>query len=86
MLMCIHRSLFLLLCVGLLASHPQQVSARLRGIDPHMMIIKNHRMLMEADTNTLPTEKKSADDHAFDPYQSSKRKVRRGSDPIHNRT
>ncbi|KAK7368052.1 hypothetical protein VNO80_10074 [Phaseolus coccineus] len=34
-----------------------------------------------------PTEKISANfNHEFDPSQSSKRRVPRGSDPIHNRT
>ncbi|WVZ09698.1 hypothetical protein V8G54_014228 [Vigna mungo] len=34
-----------------------------------------------------PTEKNSANsNHEFDPSQSSKRRVPRGSDPIHNRT
>lgn len=94
MLMCIHRSVLVLICVGLLVLHPQQVCGRLllrRGVDDETVVIKNHRVLMAADTNTLPTDKRSGsgDDHehrAFDPNQSSKRKVRRGSDPIHNRT
>ncbi|KAH6798068.1 hypothetical protein C2S52_022622 [Perilla frutescens var. hirtella] len=99
LMMCIsHRSVVLvLICVGLLALHPQQaVCGRLllrRGVDDHhaMILIKNHRVLMAAHTSTLATGKKPAarvvdSTTILDPNHSSKRKVRRGSDPIHNRT
>ncbi|KAI3467347.1 hypothetical protein Pfo_024010 [Paulownia fortunei] len=90
----IHRSFVVFICIGLLAFHPHDVwglrSAGLllrRGIEDQPLMIKNHRMLKAVDTNSLNTDKKQAPvNRTFDPNQSSKRKVRRGSDPIHNRT
>lgn len=94
MLMCIYRSVLVFICIGLLAFHPQEVcglrSAGLllrRGVDDQPLTIKNHRTLKAAETNSLTTDKKQTPlNKTFDPNQSSKRKVRRGSDPIHNRT
>ncbi|PIN17162.1 hypothetical protein CDL12_10184 [Handroanthus impetiginosus] len=90
----IHRAFLIFICIGLLAFHPREVCGARnagfvlrRGIEDQTMMIKNQRMLKGVDTNNLNTDKKpAAISKPFDPNQSSKRKVRRGSDPIHNRT
>ncbi|KAL7091420.1 hypothetical protein ACP275_12G104700 [Erythranthe tilingii] len=91
MFICTRRSfVVLVLCIWLLAFHPREVfGSRSGGFLLQRGLIKNHRTLMAAEMNGLDTEKKSETarvESSFDPNQSSKRKVRRGSDPIHNRT
>ncbi|KAK9119269.1 hypothetical protein Scep_017362 [Stephania cephalantha] len=98
---CPCRMLVLLVCLGLLLLlQPEQVSG-LRSIDmvlrtgreergrqmieevPHMRIL----MAVSEQVAKLNTKDALAPgpSGAFDSYQLSKRRVRRGSDPIHNR-
>nr|GMD30829.1 CLAVATA3/ESR (CLE)-related protein 45 [Ipomoea batatas]GMD84533.1 CLAVATA3/ESR (CLE)-related protein 45 [Ipomoea batatas] len=88
------HAFMLLIFIGLLAVHQEGVSA-IRDIDHFLRLsgedvrvtMKNSRVL-EQDVATglnthmkpMPTQKK------LDPYQSSKRTVHKGSDPIHNRS
>lgn len=88
------HAFMLLIFIGLLAVHQEGVSAirdidhflRLSGKDDRVTM-KNSRMLKQEDATGLnmhmkpvPAQKK------LDPYQSSKRTVNKGSDPIHNRS
>lgn len=88
------RVLILLIFIGFLAVEPDKVSA-LRSIDlvlrqspeDHMLAAKNQRILKAVVTENLRKEEKAAPvNKKFDLNQSSKRRVRRGSDPIHNRS
>ncbi|KAE8657431.1 hypothetical protein F3Y22_tig00116995pilonHSYRG00092 [Hibiscus syriacus] len=79
------RVLIFLAIFGLLAIQPVEVSA-LRNLD---LVVFRHeqRVLKAVDTKGMDTEKKPAlGNNGFDPNRSSKRRVRRGSDPIHNRS
>lgn len=90
-----HRGYFILLiCIGFLAIQPNKISG-LRSIDLALkqghedcgVVAMNPRVLkslvMEAGRNT---EKMSAHvNKKIYPNESSKRRVGRGSDPIHNR-
>ncbi|KAK4423738.1 hypothetical protein Salat_1956700 [Sesamum alatum] len=91
----IHRALTLFICVGLLALQPNEVSglrssdlALRQGRGDQPVMVMSHRVLLNAvGVNNLNSDKKPAPvNKKFDSNQSSKRKVRRGSDPIHNRT
>ncbi|KAL7110186.1 hypothetical protein ACP275_05G009100 [Erythranthe tilingii] len=88
MVMCTNRALVLLVCVGLLSSI--QLPCEVHG--SKSAVLKNHdSMLKKVDANILNTDKKKPAAHVSKKldttnYQSSKRKVQRGSDPIHNRT
>ncbi|XWS64260.1 hypothetical protein CRYUN_Cryun06bG0171000 [Craigia yunnanensis] len=86
------RVLILLTFFGLLAVQPDKVSG-LRSIDlvfrhsqeESGIATMNQRILKAVDMKEMSTEKKAAPvNNTFDPNQSSKRRVRRGSDPIHN--
>ncbi|KAK8659274.1 hypothetical protein V6N13_029480 [Hibiscus sabdariffa] len=74
-----------LMIFGLLAVRPVEVSG-LRNMD--LVVFRhNQRILKAVDTKGMDTEKKPASvNNGFDPNRSSKRRVRRGSDPIHNRS
>ncbi|XP_011071280.1 CLAVATA3/ESR (CLE)-related protein 45 [Sesamum indicum] len=90
----IHRAFMLFVCVGLLALQPNEVCglrrsdlALRRDRGDRLVMVKSHRVLNAVHVNNLNTDKKPAPvNKKFDSNQSSKRKVRRGSDPIHNRT
>ncbi|KAL9166120.1 hypothetical protein ABFS82_05G008700 [Erythranthe guttata] len=89
MVMCTNRTLVLLVCVGLLSSI--QLPCEVHG--SKSAVLKNHDgTLKKVDADILNTDKKKKPAaHASkkldtNNYQSSKRKVQRGSDPIHNRT
>ncbi|KAL0408695.1 UNVERIFIED_CONTAM: CLAVATA3/ESR (CLE)-related protein 45 [Sesamum radiatum] len=90
----IHRVFMLFVCVGLLALQPNEVCGLRRadlalrqGRGDQSVMVKSHRVLNAVHVNNLNTDKKPAPvNKKFDSNQSSKRKVRRGSDPIHNRT
>ncbi|CAL5355082.1 unnamed protein product [Camellia sinensis] len=87
--------LILLICIGFLALQPTKVSS-LRSIDlvlrwskeDHGLVLKYQRRLDEAgEMQAMNAEKKRASmNKTFDPNQSSKRRVRRGSNPIHNKS
>ncbi|KAI8020399.1 CLAVATA3/ESR (CLE)-related protein 45 [Camellia lanceoleosa] len=87
------RTVMFLLCIGFLSIQPERVSS-LRSIDLALrwdkgpLFPRNWRILNSVGVevrqrmpNLAPTPSM-----AFDPNQSSKRTVRRGSDPIHNRS
>ncbi|GMJ05670.1 CLAVATA3/ESR-RELATED 45 [Hibiscus trionum] len=79
------RVVIFLMVFGLLAVQPVEVSG-LRNMD---LVVFRHsqRVLKAVDTKGMDTEKKPAFvNNGFDPNRSSKRRVRRGSDPIHNRS
>ncbi|XAR65480.1 hypothetical protein NMG60_11009621 [Bertholletia excelsa] len=71
-----------LLCFGILSVQPEKVSC-LRSIEP--LFLRNSRVLNAAEVLKIPPSLAPVPSVAFDPNQSSKRNVRRGSDPIHNR-
>lgn len=88
-----YRGVFLLVCIGLLALQPQQASG-LRSIDLALKwgqgkspFLKHLRVLAgvaEEDVH-MKLNLAPAPSIMFDPNQSNKRSVRKGSDPIHNR-
>ncbi|KAH7515943.1 hypothetical protein FEM48_Zijuj10G0081900 [Ziziphus jujuba var. spinosa] len=90
-----HRVLILLICIGFLVVQPDKVSG-LRSIGiairetkkyHDLLLSKNQRILKAVNMEEINTTKNSkTSDEKFDPNQSSKRKVRRGADPIHNRS
>lgn len=75
-----------LICVVLLVFHPQEAAATGRRLMRRRVDHRaKGRLLTAAEINApLPAPKGSAG--ADRTFRSSKRKVRRGSDPIHNRT
>ena len=88
------RVLIFLIFFGLLVVQPDKVSG-LRSIDlvfrhsqeENGIATRNQRILKAVDMKGMSTEKKPAPvNNTFDPNQSSKRRVRRGSDPIHNKS
>ncbi|CAK9325989.1 unnamed protein product, partial [Citrullus colocynthis] len=85
MVFSIHRVLVVLMCVvALLAVKPDQACASRRidlALRPsrHILVEDSRVEEMNMKRNSLPRNNK------FDPNRSSKRRVRRGSDPIHNR-
>ncbi|XAR65191.1 hypothetical protein NMG60_11009213 [Bertholletia excelsa] len=89
------KLLILVMCIGFLAIQPARVSG-LRSIDlvlrwsieDHGPVLKNQhgRGLKAVETETKSTEKKPATaNQPLDPYKPSKRRFRRGPDPIHNK-
>lgn len=94
MFSCSPRTFILFICIGLLAFHEEKVCC-LRSTDlaprqsgeDHRVTIKNQRILKATVVKGFNTDKKPARvSNKVDPNQSSKRKVGRGSNPIHNRT
>ncbi|KAK1313272.1 hypothetical protein QJS10_CPA06g00513 [Acorus calamus] len=80
-----YRLVIIFICIGCLAVQPHRVSA-VRGIDFVLSKSTMARVLRDFVTEELNTMKNLAPAPLpFDPNQSSKRRVRRGSDPIHNR-
>ncbi|KAK6922024.1 hypothetical protein RJ641_012531 [Dillenia turbinata] len=84
--------LVLLICIGLLMIRAEKVSG-LRSIDPVLKWNRDNeqspntvRSLQAQAMQDLNTQRKpSPESKMFDPNQSNKRSVGRGSDPIHNR-
>lgn len=79
----------LLLVVALLAAKPNMVcSLKRMEIVVHSTAIKNQELKAGAQgeeaKNTIKNRSKAAKKVA-DPLQESKRRVRRGADPIHNK-
>lgn len=81
------KLLLFLLCVVLLASEGEKVCG-LRSVDHVLrygeeggLAEKNRRILANVDAG----KKSAAKSSSFDSNSTSKRRVRRGSDPIHNR-
>ncbi|MCD7452365.1 hypothetical protein HAX54_016293 [Datura stramonium] len=83
----------LILCIGFLSIQPEKVSA-LRSIDlalrwgeGNLSFLRSSRILKANVVQDLHTQLNiaPAPSMSFDPNQSNKRRVRRGSDPIHNK-
>ncbi|OIT21215.1 hypothetical protein A4A49_35323 [Nicotiana attenuata] len=94
-MICINNKPFvLLICIGLLAVIPEKVSSLTNAdfalrwsAQQHELMSKIRRLLNGLVTNELNTSSKSAPvSEKFDPNGSSKRRVRKGSNPIHNRS
>ncbi|GMP58291.1 hypothetical protein CsSME_00022007 [Camellia sinensis var. sinensis] len=95
MVFSLQRLFILLICIGFFAVQSAKGS-RLRSIDlflrwskeDDVSVLKyHHRTLKAVEIQAVNTEKKQAPvSKKFDPNQSSKRGVRKGSDPIHNRS
>ncbi|KAF9677065.1 hypothetical protein SADUNF_Sadunf08G0068800 [Salix dunnii] len=92
MVFCAYRVLILLICIGFIAVQPDEVygltsvelvlrhNQKDQGIVP-----QNQRVLTDVDMQGMDIKKSAHASKTFDRSQSSKRGVRRGSDPIHNR-
>ncbi|CAN0901682.1 hypothetical protein LINGRAHAP2_LOCUS21557 [Linum grandiflorum] len=90
----VHRVILLLFCIGNLALQPEKASA-LTSIDlvlrwryPDSFPLSQHsRILKDVTVDDLQTglNMAPAPSMMFDPNQSNKRTVKKGSDPIHNR-
>lgn len=87
------RGVILLVCIGLLALQPEEVSG-LRSIDLALKwdkvqspFFKHLRVLKVVAVDDFHTKLNLAPAPSVmvDPNQSNKRRVRKGSDPIHNR-
>lgn len=86
MVLYIHRAFALFICVGLLVFHAHEVCSS-RSADLALRQSGEDHRLTVKNQHTLDTDKKPAPvNKTFDPNRSSKRRVRRGSDPIHNKT
>ena len=89
------RVLILLICIGLLSFQPDKVSG-LRSIDialrkqkeDNHIFLQSRRTLkvVKTEEKLNPETKSTGQNNKLDPNQSTKRQVRRGSDPIHNRS
>ncbi|KAK7265796.1 hypothetical protein RJT34_33419 [Clitoria ternatea] len=88
------RCFFVLVCVGILASQPRKASGlrskdlALRLDEGLLPFVGSFRVLKAVSMEDLQSnvELAPAPSMTFDPYQSNKRTVRKGSDPIHNRS
>ncbi|PIA62686.1 hypothetical protein AQUCO_00200599v1 [Aquilegia coerulea] len=93
MVFCSSRVLILLVCIGFLVAQPYRVSG-LRSID--MVLRWDREQGVQSKTSRVLSDVTSEDvqnkyelapaPSMFNAYESSKRRVRRGSDPIHNRS
>ena len=90
-----HKLFILLTCFGILAVEPYMVFGfRNIGIelkwkkeDHGEQLPVKHRVLKNVSMEDLQAKPSpAAFDKKFDTFRSSKRPVRRGSDPIHNRS
>ena len=88
-----HKTLILILCIGLLVTKPMRVCS-LRRIELAVAVnrevkrlAQNSRVLNQVSSQELNASRRSDSyNKKFSPTQSSERRVRRGSDPIHNRS
>lgn len=88
------RGFFVLVCVGVLASQPFHVSGlrskdlALRWDVGQLPFVRSFRILKTVAMEDLKSKLELAPSPSisFDPNQSNKRTVRKGSDPIHNRS
>ncbi|PSS07919.1 CLE45p like [Actinidia chinensis var. chinensis] len=85
------RMVIVVVCIGFLSMQTERVCGlrsidlALRSVKGQPMLLRNSRILTGDDTEVLQPSPAPAPSMVFDPNQSSKRRVRRGSDPIHNR-
>ncbi|KAB5538536.1 hypothetical protein DKX38_016069 [Salix brachista] len=93
MVFCSHRVLVLLICIGFIAVQPD----KLHGLTSVEMILRhdqkahgtpphNQRSLKDVNWQGMGTKKSAQANMTLDASQTSKRRARRGSDPIHNRS
>ena len=93
MVFCAYRVLILLICIGFIAVQPDEVY----GLTSVELVLRhnqkdqgtvpqNQRVLTDVDMQGMDIKKSAHASKTFDRSQSSKRGVRRGSDPIHNRS
>lgn len=87
------RVLIILVCIGFIAVLPEKVSssrstdAVFRWNQEYRLAADKSHVLEGVSVKDMNTKKNTAPEPStFDPNRSSKRKVRRGSDPIHNRS
>ncbi|GKV28007.1 hypothetical protein SLE2022_290570 [Rubroshorea leprosula] len=93
MVLSVTMRFMLLLCIGFLVIQPDKVSGlrsitlALRGDKELLEYVQNSRILTAVAMDSLDTRQglAPAPSLVFDPSQSNKRQVRKGSDPIHNR-
>ncbi|KAF5180319.1 CLAVATA3/ESR (CLE)-related protein [Thalictrum thalictroides] len=96
MVFCSSRVLILLVCIGFLVAQPYRVSG-MRSIDMVLRWDKEQgtesktsrvsRVLSDVNSEDVQSKNELAPAPSmFNAYESSKRRVRRGSDPIHNRS
>ncbi|KNA22874.1 hypothetical protein SOVF_029830 [Spinacia oleracea] len=88
-----HKTFILLLCIGLLAIKPERgcslrrAEMALAPNDEDSKLVPNNRVLQGVSRQELNASRRSTPENKkYDPTQSSERRVRRGSDPIHNRS
>ncbi|KAJ6899895.1 hypothetical protein NC652_026138 [Populus alba x Populus x berolinensis] len=93
MVFCSRRVLILLICIGFIAVQPHKLygltsvevilrhDRKAHGTLPH-----SQRSLKDVDMQGMDTKTSAQANKRFDPSQTSKRRARRGSDPIHNRS
>ncbi|KDP41199.1 hypothetical protein JCGZ_15606 [Jatropha curcas] len=81
----VHRVLILVICVGFLAV---EQNIKVHGLTSTELAIRRSKItpgtVPSSTQRILSTD--SNQNKAFDPYRSSKRRVRKGSNPIHNRS
>ncbi|KAI4386377.1 hypothetical protein MLD38_004312 [Melastoma candidum] len=85
----LRRAITLSICISILALQPMEASGRtstrlLLGEAEEIIRPMDHRILRE--TEQMKTEEVLGKGEAPDSYESSERKVRGGSDPIHNKS
>lgn len=80
------RRIIFLVFIGFLFTQPEQVSG-LRSIDLDRRLLRNLRVLKNVDVQELHEQMNIAPTPSAMsvPIQSTKRRARRGSDPIHNK-
>ncbi|KZV14839.1 Clavata3/esr-related 45 [Dorcoceras hygrometricum] len=87
MVLYVHSAFMLFICIGLLHAFQSQdrvCASRKAGLEVEA---KNPRVLEGVDASSMDLDEKPVPVGTnFDTYQSSKRRIPRGSDPIHNRT
>lgn len=79
------RGFFLLFCIGILASEPHKVCS-LRSKDLALRSFRSLKGVVATEDLNTKLDFAPAPSMTFDPDQSNKRAVRKGSDPIHNRS
>lgn len=90
------RWLFLFVCIGILASQPYKVCGIrskdlvLRWHTEQLTFVRSFRILKDdvakVDDVKAKMDLAPAPSMSYDPNQSNKRTVKKGSDPIHNRS
>ena len=87
------RILIFLLCIGLLSVQPEKVFglrsfelALRQNLEEHRMMLQNQHTLKAVNMEVIDTKNSAKLNKMLDPNHSGKRRVRRGSDPIHNKS